>query len=139
MLLLDTHAWVWSVEGDTTRIGRKARRLIDQAAARDQVRVSPATVFEVMALCAAGRLGFLRSAEQWLDEALELPGLRLADLTVAVAVDAGQIPRTALADPMDRLLVATARSLGATFVTADERILTYASTTGRLRAVDASR
>jgi PIN domain nuclease of toxin-antitoxin system len=53
-------------------------------------------------------------------------------------VDAGYIPRTALADPMDRLLVATARQLDATFVTADRAILTYARG-GHVRVHDASR
>ena len=139
MLLLDTHAWIWSAEGDTRKIGQRARRLIARAAARDRIRVSPATIFEVTALSVAGRLRLARSLEQWIDEALAVPGLRLAELTVSIAVDAGSIPRAALADPLDRLLVATARALDATFLTADSPILGYAAATGRLRVADASK
>jgi PIN domain nuclease of toxin-antitoxin system len=54
------------------------------------------------------------------------------------AVDAGFIPRAALSDPLDRLLVATARQLDATLVTGDSAILAYART-GSVRAHDVAR
>jgi PIN domain nuclease of toxin-antitoxin system len=139
MLLLDTHAWIWSAEGDKRKIGQRARRLIERAASHDRIRVSPATIFEVTALSLAGRLRLARSLEQWIEEALAAPGLRLAELTVSIAIDAGSIPRAALADPLDRLLVATARALDATLLTADAPILAYAADTGRLRVADASK
>jgi len=63
---------------------------------------------------------------------------RVVELNGDMAVDAGNIPRSALADPMDRLLVATARQLDATFVTADRAILPYARG-GHVRVHDASR
>jgi PIN domain nuclease of toxin-antitoxin system len=51
----------------------------------------------------------------------------MVEFSPAIALDAGAIPRTALADPLDRLLVATARQNDATLVTCDERILDYAN------------
>jgi PIN domain nuclease of toxin-antitoxin system len=95
-------------------------------------------MFEVMALHTAGRLRVSTSPEQWIREALDA-GPRVAELTPAMAIDAGSIPRTALADPLDRLLVATARQLGAAFVTGDRPILDYASQTGNVRVHDARR
>ena len=139
MLLLDTHVWVWSVEGDVKRIGPKARRTLERAAGRGEIRISPESVFEVTALCVCGRLRFAQSAEQWINEALSTPGVRVAELTVAIAIDAGHVPRTALADPMDRLLVATARRLDATLLTVDQPILAYASDNRGVRVVNASR
>jgi PIN domain nuclease of toxin-antitoxin system len=65
--------------------------------------------------------------------------VRIAELTPSVAIDAGAIPRAALSDPLDRLLVSTARHLDAVFVTADRQILEYASETGNVRVHDASR
>ncbi len=137
MLLLDTHAWIWIVEGDVRRVGRRARRLLSQAESRDAVRISSATVFEVVALHTAGRLRLARPPEQWIRDALEAEGVRLAPLSADIALDAGAVPRAALADPLDRLLVATARQLDATFVTSDVRILEYAATTGNVRIHDA--
>jgi PIN domain nuclease of toxin-antitoxin system len=64
--------------------------------------------------------------------------VRVAELTPAVAIDAGAIPRTALADPLDRLLVATARQLDATLLTSDLQILAYATRTKNVRARDAA-
>lgn len=138
MLLLDTHVWVWSVEGNAQRIGREARRLLSCAELRDRVRVSPLSLFEVTALHLAGRLQFSRPLDQWISGALGA-GIRMADLSSAVAIEAGYISRTVLADPMDRLLVATARQLDATFLTADERILEYAALSEGVRVHDANR
>jgi PIN domain nuclease of toxin-antitoxin system len=133
VLLLDTHTWVWAVEGDTRRIGRQARRWLARAEADGAVLVSSVTVFEVAALYAAGRLQLRRGLEPWIREALETAGVRVAELTVAMAIDAGNIPRTALADPLDRLIVATARQLDGTLMTSDAAILRYAGNTGRVR------
>lgn len=133
MILLDTHAWIWAVEGDSRRIGRRTRQLITRAEAREAVRVSAATLFEIVALHTAGRLRLAQPAEQWIEASMDLSGVRLAELTRAVAIDAGFIPRAALADPLDRLIVATARQLGATLLTADAAILGYAKHTGNVR------
>ena len=138
MILLDTHTWVWSVDGDVRRIGRRARLLLQRAEAQDRIRVSPLSVFEIMALATSGRLRLAKSAESWIRESLATAGVRLAEVTPAIAIDAGAISRTALADPLDRLLVATARQLDAAFLTSDARILDYAAATRNVRVHDAS-
>ena len=139
MILLDTHTWIWIVEGETRRIGPRTRKLVARADSQGMVRVSPVSVFEVMALNLTGRLSLAHSSEQWIRQALGGLGVRVGELTVDVALDAGSIPRTALADPLDRFLVATARQLDATFLTSDRQILSYAASTGNVRVRDASR
>lgn len=136
MLLLDTHAWLWAAEGDPRRIGRRSRQLLARAEKREEVRVSPASIFEVAALHTLGRLRLSRPVESWIREALDATGVRMAPLSPEVAIDAGLIPRAALPDPLDRLLVATARDAQATLLTADDRILQYAADTSSLRAHD---
>ena len=137
MLLLDTHVWLWSVDGDTRRIGRRTRQSLSRGESREAIRISPVSLFELTALHTLGRLRLARPVEQWMQEALEAAGVRIAELSPAIAIDAGQIPRAALADPLDRLLVATARRLDATFLTSDARILEYATSTGNVRVQDA--
>jgi PIN domain nuclease of toxin-antitoxin system len=139
VLLLDTHAWIWSVEGDARRLGRRTRQLLSRAVTQDAIRISPVTLFEITTLHTAGRLRLARPPEQWIRDYLDAAGVRLVDLTPAIAIDAGHIPRTALADPLDRLLVATARQLDAAFLTSDTRILEYAAKTGTVRVHDAGR
>ncbi len=137
MLLLDTHVWLWSVDGDTRRIGRRTRQSLSRGESREAIRISPVSLFELTALHTLGRLRLARPVEQWMQEALEAAGVRIAELSPAIAIDAGQIPGAALADPLDRLLVATARRLDATFLTSDARILEYATSTGNVRVQDA--
>jgi PIN domain nuclease of toxin-antitoxin system len=139
VLLLDTHAWIWTVEGERRRVGPKARRTIAQAAGQQVVRISPMTLFEIVALHTAGRLQLSQPVEDWIDASLQRPGVRLAELSRVAAVDAGFIPRAVLPDPLDRLLVATARALDATLLTGDSAILSYAARTGNARVQDVAR
>lgn len=138
LLLLDTHIWVWAVEGDTRRIGRRARSLLTRAEARNALRISTVTIFEVAALHTSGRLRLGRPLERWIDEAVAAPALRVSPVPAAVAIDAGTIPRTALADPIDRILVATARHLDGALLTNDRPILDYASSTRNVQVRDGS-
>jgi PIN domain nuclease of toxin-antitoxin system len=127
VLLLDTHICIWSAEGDQRRLGSRTRQLLRRAESRDAVRISPITIFELTALHAQGRLRLTRPIQQWIDQYLSQPGVRLAECSAAVAIDAGAIPRSALADPVDRLLVATARQHDGALVTCDTQILDYAA------------
>ncbi len=114
LVLLDTHVWIWLVGGDARRIGRRTRQLVAQRLARDAIRVSPASVFEVAALYTSRRLRLALPLEQWIREALDGVGVRVAPLSSSIAVDAGQIGREALEDPLDRLLAVTARQIRST-------------------------
>jgi PIN domain nuclease of toxin-antitoxin system len=137
-MLLDTHVWVWGAADEESRLGRRTRRLLGQAGRRHQLRLSPASIFELAALHTAGRIRLARPVEQWIRESIEHGGLRLAELTTSIAVDGGSIPSAALPDPIDRLLVATARALDAPLVTRDRRILEYAARTRHLRIINAA-
>lgn len=137
MLLLDTHVWLWSADGDVRRVGRRSRTLLGRAESQEAIRVSPVTLSELTALYARGRVRLARPLEQWIRDSLDAAGARLAELTPIIAIDAGNIPRAAFADPLDRFLVATARHLDAVFLTSVVGILEYASTTGDVRVHDA--
>jgi len=132
-VLLDTHVLVWLVSGDT-RLSPAARRLIDQAAAGAQVWVSAITPWEIGMLVAKGRLALARDVDQWMQEVLALPGLRLAALEPEIAVAATRLPGELHGDPADRMLAATARHLGAVLITADAKLLAYAAA-GHLAAL----
>lgn len=137
-MLLDTHVWVWTAAGARDRIGPKTRRVISRAAAEGRLHVSAVSAFEIAALHTAHRLKLTQPVGAWIHESIERGRLRLLDVNAAVAIDAGAIRADALADPIDRLLVATARDAGLRLLTADHRILDYARRTGLVRTVDAS-
>ena len=84
-------------------------------------------------LVAKGRLELDRDVLDWLEAAARLPGLGVTPLSTAIAVGSTRLPGELHGDPADRLIVATARHLGAALVTADRALLGYAAS-GHLEA-----
>lgn len=135
MIVLDTHALIWAVEGDG-RLGASASRLIEETVQTDRLGVSAITPWEVALLVERGRLRLGRELSGWLEDVLALPGVSLVPIEPAIAIDSVRLPGDFHADPADRFIVATARHLDAPLLTADRKILTY-SATGHVRTVDA--
>jgi PIN domain nuclease of toxin-antitoxin system len=136
--LLDTHVWLWTVE-DARQLGRRTARVIERWAEQDALRISPLTIFEIVSLHASGRLHLSQGPREWTVLALENSRARLAALPMEAILEAGAIGTPAVPDPIDRLLIGTARHTDATLVTADRRILDYAKSADRLAVHDARR
>ncbi len=123
-LLLDTHVWLWLASGDR-RLPRRHVRRIAEAARAGSLLVSPISAWEVAMLERRGRIRLGRSISLWLDEALSAPGLNVTPLTPRIAAASCHLPGPFHPDPADRMIVATARDLGCTLVTEDQRIRAY--------------
>jgi PIN domain nuclease of toxin-antitoxin system len=124
VLLLDTHVWLWLVSG-AEPLRRSVLSAVEGAARRGRIRVSAISVWEVAMLEAKGRIRLAKDCLAWVQEALSAPGASLVPLTPEIAVESSRLPGDFHGDPADRILVATARLLGATLLTRDERILAY--------------
>ena len=123
MILLDTHALIWWVNGDHHNLSATALAAIED---QDQTRlVSAISCWEVAMLVKRGRLGLTMDVERWLALLEAIPGMRLLPLTPAVAVAATRLPEPFHPDPADRFLVAQARELNIPLVTADSKIRAY--------------
>ena len=109
-LLLDTHLWIWLNEGAPGLSDAVVRR-IDRAAARGQVFVSIMSVWEVGLLDAKRRVVLGLDLPIWVERALA-PPIRLAALTPTIALECNWLPGGLHGDPVDRILVATARVEG---------------------------
>ena len=120
-LVLDTHAWVWWIS-KPEKLSRKQRAAIDRARRRggDTLFLSVISAWEVALLVQGGRLRLPVQLESWLEQAMSIPGLEIAPLTVPVIGGAARL--TGLRDPADMLIVATALHHGAPLITNDERI-----------------
>jgi PIN domain nuclease of toxin-antitoxin system len=134
-LVLDTHIWIWLMEGVSGELSAATVRLIDQAAANSALAVSAISVWEVAMLDQRGRVTLSRSIDEWVRMALTAPGIRLVDLSPEIALESARLPGEPHGDPADRILVATARVLGGTLITRDKKILRYAAA-GHVRARD---
>jgi PIN domain nuclease of toxin-antitoxin system len=137
LLVLDTHVWIWLMEGLEKELSSDAVREIVGASQDGLVCVSAISVWEVAMLEARGRIRLSRSVDEWVRSALRAPGTRLLDLTPDIAIESTRLPAPAPGEPADRILMASARVEGGRLATRDRAILEYA-TAGHLRVVDAT-
>jgi PIN domain nuclease of toxin-antitoxin system len=122
MLLLDTHALIWLVEGSKP-LGRRAARLADDALARDQLAVAAISFWEVAMLAREQRIALDLPPAEWRLRVVGL-GVHEVPLTGDVAIAAAMLTDFH-ADPADRLIVTSAQAMDAGLITADERILRW--------------
>jgi len=134
MILLDTHVLVWC-SLQPHRLGSRARAEISRAWSAGVLAVSAISFWEVTQLRQQGALLLAWSTEAWRHEWLRqgLQELPLdGDLVVAAGALDGLPQRASL---VDRCIVATKRSAGATLVTADPLLLRWTGDLQRLQAL----
>jgi PIN domain nuclease of toxin-antitoxin system len=123
-LLLDTHAAIWITQDQP--IMRQAAEAMHAAhRAGLPTYVSPITAWEIGQLVSRGRLSLLATPQRWFQRLLDVPGMRLAEMSPDILIASSFLPGKPPRDPADRILAATARDLGATLVTRDRTLLQY--------------
>ena len=120
--LLDTHYWIWMQLGDASHFTDRMLTAVRQAAANGSLLVSAISVWELGMLEAKGRIRLKSSCEEWVREALATPGLALAPLTPEIALESSRLPGPFNGDPR-RIIVATARRMGARLMTRDKQLI----------------
>ena len=113
-VLLDTHAWAWSLTGDS-RLTASAVRHIDKASA---VYVSPISLFEIGQKVRLGKWREMEAFIERLPMLLDEQGGRIATLTPAVALQAARMDWSHR-DPFDRIIAATADHYDLLLISAD--------------------
>ncbi len=133
-LLWDTCAALWIYE--KVELSQPA---LDALAAAHRAGVpsyvSPITAWEVGMLTSRGRLQLLIRPERWFANLFEVPGVHLADMPPELLIASSYLPGKPPRDPVDRIIVATARDLGATLITRDRALLDYGEQ-GHVRVVE---
>ncbi len=123
MILLDTHLWIWLVDNNPRLTTVQQKYLRDHES--QGLAVSVISCWEVAKLVEVGRLAFSLPVQEWIDQALNYPGIQLLELTPRIAVESTQLPGAFHRDPADQMIVATARVLGIPLLTFDEKINNY--------------
>lgn len=122
-LLLDTCAAIWVAEGQISPALTAA--LNDAYAAGQYVFVSPISAWEIGLFMRRKRLASPVSPQRWFQLLLELPGVRLADMSVDVLIASSFLPDAVFPDPADRIVAATAREYGYVLATRERALLDY--------------
>ena len=122
-LLLDTNAAIWLSRDE---LNASASEELDEAArAGVATYLSPITAWEVGLLVSRNRLSLGTTPQRWFDRILTMPNMHLAALSLDILIGSSFLPGSPPRDPADRILLATARELGAILVTRDRLILKY--------------
>ena len=120
--LLDTHVLIWWLT-DAGRLSPAQRQVVAAAGADSPLLVSDISLWEVATLYELGRIRISIPLRDWLEKAVAPPLVRRQGVSPAIATELAALPDTFHRDPADRILVATARVLGATLLTGDRRII----------------
>jgi PIN domain nuclease of toxin-antitoxin system len=123
-VVLDTHIWVWLMEGDP-RLPDSVVGMLEEASGDNRVLVSSVSIWEIVALESAGRVVFSMPVLEWLTEATYTPGLSVIPLDASIAVEAAHLPGSFSGDSPDRVIAASARVRSGVLVTADPRMIQY--------------
>lgn len=108
-VVLDTHAWIWLISG-APPLTPGARNAIADAARVGAVRIAAISTWEIAMLERRRRITLSTPVLDWIQAALNAPGISLAPLTPEIAVDSYRLPGNPPQDPADRLIIATARA-----------------------------
>lgn len=123
-LLLDTCAMIFIANG--VRITPEAEKSVSEAAYDRRLYVSSMSAWEIGIAVAKGRLSLPLSPLDFFSRFLERMQARLADVSPAILIASSYLPGEPNKDPIDRILVASARMLDMVLVTRDGPILDYA-------------
>jgi len=124
VIVLDTHAWILLINGSEDLSGT-CQQAVEQSASAGEVYVPAVAVWELASLEQQGKLTLSIPCAEWVRRAVSAPGLSVSVLTPEIAVEGANLPGSFHRDPIDRIIVATARLLNARVATSDERILDY--------------
>jgi PIN domain nuclease of toxin-antitoxin system len=136
LLLLDTHCWIWAQLGLIQQFSRAALQSIKDGEREGNLRISVISIWELAMLEKRGRVALPMNVRTWVEQALSKPGIAVAPLTPEIAIESVHLPGEMHGDPADRMLVATARVLGAKLVTKDAQLIRY-SRQRHVRALEA--
>ena len=122
-VLLDTCAILFFAQA--RRLTQEIIEAIDVASEQGQLFLSPISAWEIGQLNSSGKLALTQEPLSYFNSFIEQTSALLCDLGPEILVRSHFLPGNFHKDPMDRILIETARSNGLTLVTSDRAILAY--------------
>jgi PIN domain nuclease of toxin-antitoxin system len=123
MIILDTHVWIWWVHG-SDKLTEKQSEAIRQNE-QGTIGISAISLWEIAKLIEYNRVELSCAIDEWFEQALNYPGVRLLELTPAIAVASTRLPGNFHQDPADQIIVATAMLHNTRLLTSDNKIIAY--------------
>ena len=130
LILLDTHIWIWFSTGSPNAVSARLRTLIDKLLPLSSVKISAISAWETGNLVSKNRIAFGSGVKDWVYRTLATTGIIVEPVTADIAIESTLLSGGFHGDPADRILLATAKVIGATLITHDKEILSYAKKHG---------
>ncbi len=124
MIVLDTYVWVLFVSNPEL-LSKRAKRSLDAAMEEKGILISSISAWEVALLVAKKRLRLTLGVTDWIAKSEALPFITFIPVDNSIAIKSVNLPQPLHSDPADRIIIATAVSMGAPLLTKDEKILKY--------------
>ena len=138
-VLLDTHIWIWHLEGDDANTARGTAQLLDRCGVDGGLHVCDISAWEIAVKARKGKLHFSVDPLIWLRRAERAPGTRSLPLDREILLTSTMLPGEMHGDPADRMLIAAAKLHNLPLVTADASIVAYAKANPGTPVVDVHR
>ena len=122
MILLDTHILLFWF-GDASRLSEKQREILETVSEDKPLLLSNMSLWEIATLYSLKRIALDLPIRDWFERAVATPRVQRISITPAIATEVATLPDSFHRDPGDRVIVATARVLGATLLTQDRKII----------------
>jgi PIN domain nuclease of toxin-antitoxin system len=121
--LLDTHVVIWWLTDDRKLSKAHAKLLERSERSGTTVGLSALSLWEIAKLVERGRLELTQSLDDSLEQLETSELITILPLTARVAIESTRLGARFHSDPIDQLIVATARCHALTLLTEDERII----------------
>ena len=121
--LLDTHVVIWWLTDDRKLSKRHAKLLEQSERSGRVVGLSAISLWEIAKLVERERIELTQSVDDSLEQLETSAFVSILPLTGRVAIESTRLGARFHSDPIDQLIVATARCHGLALLTVDERII----------------
>ena len=119
--LLDTPILLFWFSSEE-KLTAEQQRIIAGASAENPLYVSDISLWEVAALYDLGRITLNMPLRDWLERSTAPPLVHLIGISPAIAAETAGFTGSFHRNPADRIIVGTAKVMGATLLTNDKRI-----------------
>ena len=124
MIVLDTHIWLWWIS-NPENLSTSASKAISRAVDENGIVISSISTWEIALLVDKGRLELTIDVRDWVRKTESLPFVRFVPVDNTIILRSVTLPGQFHPDPADRIITATAMTMGLPLVTRDNKIIDY--------------
>jgi len=124
MIVLDTHTWIWFISKPEV-LSKRAKKAVSAAVKEKSVLISSISAWEVALLVIKKRLTLSLDVADWIAKSEGLPFIQFIEISNSIAVKSVNLPQPLHSDPADRIIIATALTVGVPLVTKDKKLIDY--------------